>query len=321
MDAALSPPLMPLCLFVAAISHSVPSVCCFVAVCIWLCLCVSSSTSFFHQFLPPVSHFFLAHRPLHAFCLPPPHDRVSILCPRVLPTLLLFCLSVPSCLSGFLSITLCLSFSLSHLPAFRKEFQSQLFILELLQAHHDGILVYAGLSSAGHQSYTHQLLLHPPYQLCSAHGPRGGQGRHFSLLVHARRGWAISRGQLFIIWLAVVGQHILKIEGEEEKKRERPQYLKSKLWIFGVWITTLAGKIFTIDLSSCMMTLIWGGKCTSNISEFWITKADTKISFRSYFHSKSDAWLIRQWKHVWVFFSDFGFVLGFFIYPWALVGG
>lgn len=113
MDAALSPPLMPLCLFVAAISHSVPSVCCFVAVCIWLCLCVSSSTSFFHQFLPPVSHFFLAHRPLHAFCLPPPHDRVSILCPRVLPTLLLFCLSVPSCLSGFLSITLCLSFSLS----------------------------------------------------------------------------------------------------------------------------------------------------------------------------------------------------------------
>lgn len=106
---------------------------------------------------------------------------------------------LPVCLGFSQSHSVSLSLSLSHLPAFRKEFQSQLFILELLQAHHDGILVYAGLSSAGHQSYTHQLLLHPPYQLCSAHGPRGGQGRHFSLLVHARRGWAISRGQLFII--------------------------------------------------------------------------------------------------------------------------
>lgn len=62
-------------------------------------------------------------------------------------------------------------------PAFGRELQSQLFILELLQAHHDGILVYAGLSSAGHQSHTHQLLLHTPHQLCGAHGPRGGQGR------------------------------------------------------------------------------------------------------------------------------------------------
>lgn len=302
-------------------SHASMFICCcnltFCPFCLLFCCCVYLTLSlcfFLYILFPPIPptsfSLFLAHRPLHAFCLPPTHDRVSILRPRVLPTLLLFCLSVPSCLSGCLSITLCLSFSLSHLPAFRKEFQSQLFILELLQAHHDGILVYAGLSSAGHQSYTHQLLLHPPYQLCSAHGPRGGQGRHFSLLVHARRGWAISMGQLFIIWLAVVGQHILKIEGEEEKKRERPQHLKSKLWIFGVWITTLAGKIFTIDLSSCMMTLIWGGKCTSNISEFWITKADTKISFRSYFHSKSDAWLIRQWKHVFVF--RFWFCFGFF---------
>lgn len=320
MDAALSPPLMPLCLFVAAISHSVPSVCCFVAVCIWLCLCVSSSTSFFHQFLPPVSHFFwlIDHSMLSASHLP---MTKYLFCVPVFSQPSCFFVSqfLPVCLGFSQSHSVSLSLSLSHLPAFRKEFQSQLFILELLQAHHDGILVYAGLSSAGHQSYTHQLLLHPPYQLCSAHGPRGGQGRHFSLLVHARRGWAISRGQLFIIWLAVVGQHILKIEGEEEKKRERPQHLKSKLWIFGVWITTLAGKIFTIDLSSCMMTLIWGGKCTSNISEFWITKADTKISFRSYFHSKSDAWLIRQWKHVFVF--RFWFCFGFFRYPWALVGG
>lgn len=105
MDAALSPPLMPLCLFVAAISHSVPSVCCFVAVCIWLCLCVSSSTSFFHQFLLPVSHFFWLtdHSMLSASHLP--------------MTEYLFCVPVfsqPSCFFVSQFLPVCLGFSQSH---------------------------------------------------------------------------------------------------------------------------------------------------------------------------------------------------------------
>lgn len=253
-------------------SHASMFICCcnltFCPFCLLFCCCVylTLSLCFFLYILfppiPPTSFSLFFGSPTTPCFLPPTSPWPSIYsvspCSPNPPAFL----SLSFFLSVWVSLnhTLPLFLSLSLLPAFRKEFQSQLFILELLQAHHDGILVYAGLSSAGHQSYTHQLLLHPPYQLCSAHGPRGGQGRHFSLLVHARRGWAISGGQLFIIWLAVAGQHILKIEREEEKKRERSQHLKSRLWIFGVWITTLAGKIFTIDLSSCMMTLIWGEK-------------------------------------------------------------
>lgn len=213
-------------------SHASMFICCcnltFCPFCLLFCCCVYLTPSlcfflyilFFHQFLPPFSHFFLAHQPLHAFRLPPPHDQVSILCPRVLPALLLFCLSVSSCL-GF-SRSHALSLSLPLLPAFGKEFQSQLFILELLQAHHDGILVYAGLSSAGHQSYTHQLLLHPPYQLCSAHGPRGGQGKHFSLLVHARRGGVGNIcGSVIYHLISSVWSTSRNIEGEEEIKQNK----------------------------------------------------------------------------------------------------
>ena len=163
-----------LCLFVAALSHSVPSVCCFV-VCTWLPLRVSSSpsrlsTNSSHHF----SHFFLALPPLHvsASHLPMTKYLFSIfLLPTTHPP---FC---PS-LSISSSHSLTLSLSLPPVPpAFGRELQSQLFILELLQAHHDGILVYTGLSSAGHQSHTHQLLLHTPHQLRGAHGPCGGQGR------------------------------------------------------------------------------------------------------------------------------------------------
>ena len=63
-------------------------------------------------------------------------------------------------------------------PALGGEFQSQLLLLELLEALHDRPLVHAGLQAAGHQPHTHQLLLHPPHQLRRAHGSRGGQGEH-----------------------------------------------------------------------------------------------------------------------------------------------
>lgn len=99
-----------------------------------------------------------------------------------------FCtsLSISSTLSQF--DTLSCFLPPPPLPlAFRGELQSQLFVLELLQTHHDGSLVDARLSSAGYQPHTHHLLLHAPHQLCGAHGPRGGQGRFWS--------------QSFIIWL------------------------------------------------------------------------------------------------------------------------
>lgn len=60
--------------------------------------------------------------------------------------------------------------------AVRGELQPQLFVLELLQENHDRLLVHAGLPLAGHQQDAHHMLLHPPHQFCSPHGPRGCQG-------------------------------------------------------------------------------------------------------------------------------------------------
>lgn len=57
------------------------------------------------------------------------------------------------------------------------ELQPKLLVLELLQAQHDGLLVYAGLPSTRHQPHAHHLLLHTPDQLRCAHGPRRRQGR------------------------------------------------------------------------------------------------------------------------------------------------
>ncbi len=138
---------------------------------------------------------------------------------------------------GLVSLSHSLSLSLPPPPplppAFGRELQSQLFILELLQAHHDGILVYTGLSSAGHQSHTHQLLLHTPHQLCSAHGPRGGQGRRLFC--------SACQGRMGVIKGSVV-DHLIssgwqgwstdseKGEGRNEgRKRRRPQHLENRL--------------------------------------------------------------------------------------------
>lgn len=54
-DTGLSPPAMDLCLFVAALLHSVSSVCCHVAVCVCVCDSLFNS-SFSLQVLPPLSH-------------------------------------------------------------------------------------------------------------------------------------------------------------------------------------------------------------------------------------------------------------------------
>lgn len=135
---------------------------------VFLPLCPFSTDSSHH-----FSHFFWL--PHHSTFLPPTSPWLSIcsLSSCIPPPSLLF---IP--LSQYLLHDISVSLPPPSLPlAFGRELQSQLFILELLQAHHDGILVYAGLSSAGHQSHTHQLLLHAPHQLCGSHGPCGGQGR------------------------------------------------------------------------------------------------------------------------------------------------
>lgn len=62
------------------------------------------------------------------------------------------------------------------LTAVRGELQPELLFLELLEAHHDGVLVNAGLPTAGHEPDSHHMLLHPSHQLCGADGPRGCQG-------------------------------------------------------------------------------------------------------------------------------------------------
>lgn len=157
---------------------------------VWLCVLDSLSVYLpLHplplQFLPLFSHFFfffwLSH---HLVFLPPTSPWLST-------CVLFFLLCHPSFLFVPLLISLSLSHPLSlslslHLlppslpPALGGKLQSQLLVLELFQAHHDGILVDAGLSSPGHQSHTHQLLVHTPDQLRRAHGARGGQGRRFS---------------------------------------------------------------------------------------------------------------------------------------------
>lgn len=138
------------CLFLAA---PVPFVCCVYRV-------YSSSSS--SSLIPPTgfSLFFW-------LCL---QKRI---CPSLPLLLFSFSSLTQSVLWFFSRLSLCL---VSTSPAFGRELQSQLLFLELFQAHHDGILVYTGLSSAGHQSHTHQLLLHTSHQLRSADGPRGSQG-------------------------------------------------------------------------------------------------------------------------------------------------
>lgn len=70
--------------------------------------------------------------------------------------------------------------------AIRGELQPQLFVLELLQANHDWLLVDPGLPFAEHQPNTHHMLLHPSHQLCRPNGPRGCQGR---LTLHLLSWW------------------------------------------------------------------------------------------------------------------------------------
>lgn len=78
------------------------------------------------------------------------------------------------CVSLLSSLT---QFVLPRLSAVRGEFQPQLFVLELLEAQYDGLLVDAGLPAAGNQPNAHHLLLHTPHQLRCAHGSRGREGR------------------------------------------------------------------------------------------------------------------------------------------------
>lgn len=194
------------CLFICFCSLA------FCPFCLLFCWC-ECLTSFLCVFLSVPSCLNPSHLFSHIFWsshrslfLPPTSPWLSICAlSSCFPSLLLSpSLSLRLGLSLFLSLTL----SLPPLPlpsAFRGELQSQLFILELLQAHHDGILVHAGLSSAGHQPHTHQLLLHTPHQLCCAHGPRGGQGRRL-LSSACQEGRAGSKGQLFIIWLVMAGK-------------------------------------------------------------------------------------------------------------------
>lgn len=71
-----------------------------------------------------------------------------------------------------------LALTFGFLPtAVGRELQPKLLVLELLQAQHDRLLVYAGLPSPRYQPHAHHLLLHTPDQLCCAHGPRRRQGR------------------------------------------------------------------------------------------------------------------------------------------------
>lgn len=55
--------------------------------------------------------------------------------------------------------------------------QSQLFLLELLRAQHDGILVYSGLQTSGNQQEPHHLLLQSLDQLRHPHGSSGKCGK------------------------------------------------------------------------------------------------------------------------------------------------
>lgn len=54
--------------------------------------------------------------------------------------------------------------------------QSQLLLLELLRAQHDGILVHSGLQATGNQQEPHHLLLQSPDQLRHPHGPPRKRG-------------------------------------------------------------------------------------------------------------------------------------------------
>lgn len=69
------------------------------------------------------------------------------------------------------------------IPAVGRELQSKLLLLELLQTHHDRILVHSGLQTTRHQPHSHVLFLHTPHELCRANGPRGGQGMSVTLSV------------------------------------------------------------------------------------------------------------------------------------------
>lgn len=69
------------------------------------------------------------------------------------------------------------------IPAVGRELQSKLLFLELFQTHHDRILVHSGLQTTGHQPHSHLLFLHTPHKLCSANGPRGGQGMSHTYVI------------------------------------------------------------------------------------------------------------------------------------------
>lgn len=114
MDAAPPPPAMVSCLFVAALSHSVPSVCCFV--CVFYSLSVSSSPSLLHHLLPLVFSLRLAPPPLHVSTSHLPMTKylfTAFLHPSSLPLLYPF-LSISS------SPYLRLSSSSSLAPSIRK---------------------------------------------------------------------------------------------------------------------------------------------------------------------------------------------------------
>lgn len=246
------------CLFVAALSHSVPSVYCFVVMCVWLPLCVSSSPSLSPPIPPTVfrTFFWLSHHPMF---LPPTSPWLSICSLTSCNSCLFSFLSLS--FSFFLYVLVSLTLSLPPPPpmslAFGRELQSQLFVLELLQAHHDGILVYTGLSSAGYQSHTHQLLLHTPHQLCCSHGPCGGQGR--CLLCSAcQQGIGRIKG--------IVVHHLINCCWQKDLKKEggkgRGWSTTSGKWIITLqtlqyWVIILGNGNVTIDSSSQMMTLGW----------------------------------------------------------------
>lgn len=242
-DTALSPPAMAPCLFVLLLHSCILSLL-FVVVLVFDCLFLPLPP-IIHQFIPPL--FCLSSwRPW--FYPPPWYNYVSDLCLPAPPITPLF--FVPS-------------FNLILLPlplAFGRKLQSQLFFLELRQAHHDGVLVYAGLSFAGHQSHTHQLLLHTPHQLCRSHGARGGQGRCWFCRA-CQRGARIKGSDV---------HHLISNcwqSRSTDLKNRGGRKAKKGTTTSGKWIITLQtlrclvvrhqwGK-FTTDSSRRMMTLGW----------------------------------------------------------------
>lgn len=172
---------------------------------------LSSSLVVFTVFLSIVSHFSYC---FHIFLLSRPPEKDLELTSH--PAFFLFNPWLFCSLVSLLFLTL-YHFHFPLTAAFGRELQSQLLFLELFKAHHDGILVFTGLSFNGYQSHTHQLFLHTSHKLCGADGPCGSQGMLW--FSHKNKdGW--DHSQRFIV-LAVFGKNSDHILNKNEKRRKR----------------------------------------------------------------------------------------------------